>query len=96
MSFAELGEAFLWFCLALAIALAGAFLAILGIVLNRIRGTKGGRTPLVCAFLSGVASLFIWLIVAYADPPASLLVAFVSTIITIWAFVSWLNRSDRS
>ena len=92
----ELGEAFLWFCLSAALTLFGVLAAGVGMGLNYFRGTKAGRMPLVCAILTAIATLLLWLIYVFADPPCAIIFAGGMSLATFMAFASYWSRYDRS
>jgi hypothetical protein len=97
MSLAEIGEAFLWFCLAGVISLLGVASAVLAICLNYFRGTNGGKTPLVLTILTGLSALVLWLMVYLIDPlPVGLIFGAINSAFTMLAITSWLNRSPRT
>jgi hypothetical protein len=95
MSLLELGEAFLWFCLCVALTAVGLLAALLGMGLSYFRGTKSGRTPLVCAFVAAFTTLLLWLTFVFIDPPAAMIFAAGMSLATFMAFASWLSRYDR-
>jgi hypothetical protein len=90
----DLGEMFVWFCVSAGIMAFGIFLAVVGITLNYFRGTKVSRAPLMCAILAGLSAVALWLIVAFVDHPCSIVFSGITTVATLAAISTWLNRSE--
>jgi hypothetical protein len=96
MSWQELGEAFLWFCLSIVISAIGAFAALIAMALCYFRGTKAGRPAAFCVILVVLAAVALWLIFAIIEPPAAMIFAAGMSLAAFMAVGSWLSRYDRS
>lgn len=92
----ELGEAVLWFCISAAISAFGVIAALIGMWFSYTRGTRCGRTPIVCAVLAAIIALLLWLIYVAADPPLAMIFAIGMSVATFMTFASWLSRYDRN
>jgi hypothetical protein len=96
MSLLELGEAFLWLCFCCVLTAIGVLVACIGMALNYFRGTRAGRTPLVCAIVAAGLALLLWLIFALADFSTAIFFAAGMSLAAFMAFASYWSRFDRS
>src|SRR5262245_14798675 len=95
MSWQELGEDILWFCLSVAITVIGGFAALVAMMLCYFRGTRAGRPAAFCVILAILAAVALWLIFVFIDPPAAMVLAAGMSLAAFVSVGSWLSRYDR-